>query len=354
MKSKLCLLTIAFLLVVTPNLFAALSGTGSQLSPYLIQSRADFAEWTSGSYMAAGIHSKLTTDIDLQGTTFSNIVATYYFHGNLNGNGHKIHNFTVTTASGVFKHIYGTVKNLTISDCTLTTGYIKVGGLCSKVESSGTVTNCHFKGTINSDLHYVGGIAGVSAGTISNSSVDADITAGTNYADSGVFVGGNYGTITNCYANGSIDAYAWMGGFVGINFEGAKIENCYSTAQVNPGCSNCAYIDGFVGKQDGIVQNCFLDVTSATENTSNTGVTELTSGEMMVEANFTAAGWDFANIWSMPRAGAPLFQWNVNGTYCLTPPFFDYTGDCLVNLDDFAAFAAAWLDCGYADQSLCP
>ncbi len=35
-----------------------------------------------------------------------------------------------------------------------------------------------------------------------------------------------------------------------------------------------------------------------------------------------------------------------NGPFCVEEPEYDVTGDCKVNLLDFAEFAAAWLDCG--------
>lgn len=39
-------------------------------------------------------------------------------------------------------------------------------------------------------------------------------------------------------------------------------------------------------------------------------------------------------------------------TVCYTPPALDYTGDCRVNLDDFAVFASYWLDCAIVPDCL--
>lgn len=346
----------AFVMLGGSHVFAALSGSGTELNPYLIQSQADFNEWRSnGAYWTAGKYTLLTTDLDLGGETYNGYVVGITFAGNFNGNGHKILNLSISNAHGFFYYLSGTLRNLSVINCTATSTTVVVGGLCKQVNPSGTVSNCYFAGSVTSTQNYVGGIAGWNDGVISNSAADAQIRSDDDlYASAGVFVGGNYGQITNCYANGSATAEGWLGGFVGFLDAAATIDNCYSTAQIHIIGSGGGQIDGFVGRPLGTIQNCFIDTTTSGASTLNTGVTGLTSAEMQVEANFTAAGWDFTNIWTMPTVGAPMLMWQTDGTYCLTPPFFDYTNDCLVNLADFAAFAASWLDCGYANQALCP
>jgi hypothetical protein len=37
---------------------------------------------------------------------------------------------------------------------------------------------------------------------------------------------------------------------------------------------------------------------------------------------------------------------DINGDYCRNRPTYDYSGDCKMNLSDFATFAAQWLGCG--------
>jgi hypothetical protein len=36
----------------------------------------------------------------------------------------------------------------------------------------------------------------------------------------------------------------------------------------------------------------------------------------------------------------------MGGDVCVLPPAYDLTGDCKVNIDDIAALASGWLDCG--------
>ena len=38
---------------------------------------------------------------------------------------------------------------------------------------------------------------------------------------------------------------------------------------------------------------------------------------------------------------------------CVDPPAMDFTGDCRVNLADFALFAEQWLACGYDLPEAC-
>lgn len=41
------------------------------------------------------------------------------------------------------------------------------------------------------------------------------------------------------------------------------------------------------------------------------------------------------------------------GPLCRNKPAYDITGDCKVTLDDFALFAAQWLQCGLEPSSAC-
>ncbi|MBI9016780.1 MAG: hypothetical protein JEZ07_05905 [Phycisphaerae bacterium] len=41
------------------------------------------------------------------------------------------------------------------------------------------------------------------------------------------------------------------------------------------------------------------------------------------------------------------------GSVCVNPPVYDFDGDCVVSLTDFAIFAAGWLDCNLVPNSAC-
>ena len=55
--------------------YVGLNGSGTQENPYLIENAVDFDEFTdNSSYWATGIHTKLMTDIDLSGRTYTTAV----------------------------------------------------------------------------------------------------------------------------------------------------------------------------------------------------------------------------------------------------------------------------------------
>ena len=63
-----------------------------------------------------------------------------------------------------------------------------------------------------SGTEFAGGLAGLNAGTISNSYATASVTAG---AYVGGLVGNNGGTISNSYATGNVSGSSYVGGLVG-------------------------------------------------------------------------------------------------------------------------------------------
>jgi hypothetical protein len=345
--------------------FAELSGSGTEADPYLIQNLADFNEFRGNTaYYAAGVHTKLMADIDLNGQSYSTAIINGYFHGVFDGSNRTIVNATLTGANGgLFYYVYGTVKNLQLTGIDFSGN--AAAGICSKVENvSSLIENCYVEGSLSGN--NAAGIALSNSGTILGCFADCQVS-GT--AHSGNLVSTNSGNIENCYSSGTLTATTsgYFGGLVGYNVEG-HISKCYSDVELineNSTYYHCA----LVGRQTGTVRDCFwnADVNPGLEGykvaSSDTTATGLTASQMLVQANFTNAGWDFAgetangtdDIWMMPDSGTgPVFSWIYDGTYCLNPQSGDVTGDCFVGLADFAMMAANWLGCGYANQALCP
>lgn len=114
---------------------------------------------------------------------------------------------------------------------------------------------------------YVGGIVGeMYNGTLADSYAIGDHTistttknVGENYARMGSIVGHNYAIIKNSYGGGTLgggsEHESIIGGFVGINREEAKIENCYCMADVSTEYSG--YAGGFVGVNYSVIQNSY-------------------------------------------------------------------------------------------------
>lgn len=126
-----------------------------------------------------------------------------------------------------------------------------IGGIVGR-NHGGTVTGCHFTGTVTRKTMYVGGIVGQNCGsaTFTNCYNEAAVT-GTRYT--GGVVAQNHtgttsknttvGTVTNCYNRGTIKG-STVGGVVGVN------GNNYGTGTV----SNSYYLStsavGGIGGSD--------------------------------------------------------------------------------------------------------
>ena len=289
-----------------------LSGSGTVDNPWLIQSLADFDVF-AGDSSYWDDYVRLDVDIDLSGRTYSSAVIapeedvmpwdfdSIPFTGVFSGDGHVIRNLTIDTAGadicylGLFGQIKGLgamVKNLgmvnvdvtggddsyslgglcgrndegTISNCSATGGSIvgdgSVGGLCGS--NGGTISHCYATGTV-SGVSYVGGLVG-SAGTwgvISNCTAYSNVTGAT----AGGLVGSNYGSlISGCSSEGIVTALCdevdtvFVGGLVGNNqysYENrAVMANCYSTCSVIADAGSYIIAGGLAGSASGVVSNC--------------------------------------------------------------------------------------------------
>jgi hypothetical protein len=114
----------------------------------------------------------------------------------------------------------------------------------------------------------------------------------------------NWGTLTACYATGSVSGVDQVGGLVG--------ENPY-----------------------GSVVSSFWD-TQTSGQTTSAGGTGKTTAEMKTLSTFTSAGWDFVEIWGIEE----------NQTYPFLRKYLtgDLNYDGGVDFVDFAIFAQHWLE----------
>lgn len=200
----------------------------------------------------------LANDIDLEGATLDCLGV---FNGTLDGEGHKICNFTMSNAAsgnfGLFSENQGTVKNLMVSDFVA------------------SVKNYY-------DHSTAGVIAGVNAGTIENCSVVDGALLTTSFMEEryidlfciyGGIAGLNNGNIKKCevkleigsqaYNGNRYDYQLWhsIGGVAGENY--GNIEACTSTCQISnanngTGKPLCLYVGGIVATNysEGIVTDC--------------------------------------------------------------------------------------------------
>ena len=235
---------------ISGNVFAVLSGGGTATNPYLIQSRADFNEFTDPAnaalYWASGKYTTLKCDLNLVGTTYTQAPiapgAGVLFTGVFDGNSHVVYNLTINQPTkdyiGLFGRVGsgGQVKKLAVEHINLV-GLTRVGGLAG--HTIGSITGCYVTGSI----------------------------AGTT--DVGGLAGYNGGLLTDCYATGSVSGTSTVGGLVGVNQ--SSITACFWDTQTS-GQSvgfGAGYSEGVVGK---------------------------TTAEMKTLSTFSEAGWCISDM----------------------------------------------------------
>lgn len=325
---------------------------GSETYPWLIEDLADFDEFAANSaYWAAGVHTKLMTDIDLDPNLPSRQVYTtaviapdldntnlYFdgipYRGVFDGYGYSLTNIDIDAEFkdnnylGLFGQIKGPqaeVKNFGIENISIdgANGSQYVGGLAGE-NRRGIVVNCYATGQVNGNGR-VGGLVGYNCWGVmfnchSSSTVSDNQTSlggiyygglvGHNYFGlvancyststvngaswSGGLIGDNQGNLMNCYSTGPVSGDDTVGAFVGEGFAGT-VANCYSTGSVS-GNSN---VGGFVGSEPslgGRVVNCFWDVEVSgfgSEGDDNYGAIGKTTLQLQSQSTFTDSGWDF-------------------------------------------------------------
>ena len=236
---------------------------------------ADKVNDDSGKY--TDIDAELTDDIDLSeicseekgdswtpiGTSIGNS-----YRGTFDGNGHTISGLYINSSSdnyqGLFGYVSGSgkVQNLSVSGSVSVSGGEYVGGIVG-YNSSGTVTNCAFSGTVTGTDDYVGGVVGVNSGNVINCTNTGSVSVSGGDRVGGV-VGDNRGHVKNCYNTGTVTGTGtdeWVGGVVGVN--SSSVTNCYNTGNI----SGYKYVGGVVGDNSSIEE----DNSSNVENCYNIG-----------------------------------------------------------------------------------
>jgi hypothetical protein len=149
--------------------------------------------------------------------------------------------------------------------------------------------------------------------------------------------------VSDCYATGSVTGDSRVGGLVGYNY--GTVSVCYATGSV----TGYYRVGGLVGHDyDGTVSGSFWDTQTSGQSSSDGG-TGKTTAEMMQQATFTAAGWDFLgesangieDTWRLCSDGShyPKLRWE-----------HDIVADWLcpdgTALDDFGYLSAWWGESG--------
>ncbi|MQM91389.1 hypothetical protein F7D91_12870 [Prevotella copri] len=255
-------------------------GDGSADKPYKISTAAELA-WFRDQVNSGNnrVSATLTEDIDLaefchaaDGTTYTDELSwtpITWFQGTFDGNGKTISNLYINATSnytGFFGYAYvGSIKNITFDNARVknTGGYnfgILVGnaGSCI-IENIKTLANCSVEGE-----NYVGGIAGVANGNISNCENRATVK-GIRYLG-GVVAAYSGNSITSCANYGVVTGSGESVGGIAGYFNSGTIQNSANYGDIT-GKDNVGNLIG-----EGII--CNLNNVLGTGNVTATSDTE--------------------------------------------------------------------------------
>lgn len=220
------------------------------------------------------------------------------------------------------------------------------GGLVGHTHNGVVIRSCWATGDVYGSSYRNGGLVGYSYGyrgydvkngicIIENSYATGNIYGSSN--EQGGLVGlADNTTIRNCFAIGSVQgagaAGALAGGFYGSGSSGLSqsdvvIENCYATGTVNGGTSR-----GFVGNVYGTAKftsrNNYFDTTTTKQtNAGTTGVTGLTTQQMIEAINY-AASWAIKDNRNGKANGAGTFNnpWYIDEEITYPYLYYQYDG----------------------------
>ncbi len=95
----------------------------------------------------------------------------------------------------------------------------------------------------------VGGVVGMSHGTVENSYVTGDVNANN---DAGILIGENHGLVSNSYTKGYVSALGHVGGLMGEN--SGPVENSHASGNVTGNGS----LGGLAGSTSGPIRNSYF------------------------------------------------------------------------------------------------
>jgi hypothetical protein len=250
-------------------------GDGSAENPYQISIVQDWQKLmaTPDDWWKCFI---LTANIDLAGVTLTPVgTESNYFTGVFDGNDKIISNAVINQPGSDYIGLFGytgpfgcQIRNLGVVGVNMT-GNSSVGGLVG-MNYYGTITDCYATGTVTGAGHSVGGLAGWNYnGSLISCHAASEVT-GTGGNQTSYYIGGLVGhndssTLINfCYATGNVHGGSTVGGLVGYN-DSVSLTSCYATGAVF-GHGND--VGGLAGENDpqGVITSCY-----ATGSVTGTG-----------------------------------------------------------------------------------
>ncbi|WP_346200137.1 GLUG motif-containing protein [Caldifermentibacillus hisashii] len=180
--------------------------------------------------------------------------------------------------------------------------------------SNGYIKNLGLENVyVESDKNNVAGLVAVNfKTTITNCYVTGTIKniSPTAYYTGGI-VGKQYGLIENCFTDCNVIGGNDTGGFVGLlPNDTAILKNNYTKSKVSGQINTGGFygdINTNAGKRPTLVSNYFDKTIAQTTNYQTSGVVGLTTDEMKQQSTYV--GWDFENVWYMDsQTGYPTLR----------------------------------------------
>lgn len=243
-----------------------ITGSGTESDPYQISTAAqlkrfrDIVNGTGGQTQNPAACAKLMNDIVLNDGTFdangtytsgsSNTAPEEWtpigkytddndktpYTGTFDGQGHTIKGLYVNSASDAYVGLFGCLEGAAVRNLTVdgyVQGYKTAGGIAGYA-SNAAIENCsnHCSVFGGSDS-MIGGIAGLNfdGAKIIDCYNVGTIRNSNVFEPCGGIVWGNAGTVSNCYNVGTISGNDYDGEIVGRN--SGTVENCYYLAGTN-------------------------------------------------------------------------------------------------------------------------
>lgn len=303
-----------------PKAFTPVEGSGTPEEPYLI---GDAASFLCIRYEPSGCY-RLTADIDLEGETVLPAgTKAMRFTGTLEGEGHTVKNFTITSQTpdtGLIGYAYRAhIRDIKLENGTVTSTSTQTGALAGSMVEC-VVENVGLSGISVSGDQDTGALVGKDSGGNYTRCCAAGITV-SGKAQAGGLIGWASATLNECYARGSVTGQINVGGLLG--YGSMFIKNCYTAGSVTS-TDESEYTGGLAGFSQGIsiinsytackiskngkgliywgnAESSYFD--SALAGTAEPERCARTPEQMLKQETY--AGWDWDGIWKWKEGAYP-------------------------------------------------
>jgi hypothetical protein len=223
------------------------------------------------------------------------------FMGTLDGQGYEIRDLFINRPDedsvGIFKYVdryYGIVEDIGLTNVTVIGGN-GVGGLVGG--NGGTVSNCYCSGEVTGN-DYVGGLAGSGNGIVIDSYSTGSV-AGYEYV--GGLVGYSFCDVSRSHFTGNVTGGSYVGGLLGANGR-ATVSDSYCSGSV----TGYEHVGGLVGFA---FEGAVIDSYSTASVTGETGV-----GGLLGDNHGTQRSWSGNPYSVFPWSGGTALG-IVNNSY---------------------------------------